>query len=124
MKRFASLLMVLALGATTTCSWAHGGLQPQHGGVVQTASDLQFELVNSDAGVTLYVMDHGKPKSTEGASGKLTMLSKGKKAEVPLVASGGNTLKAVVAKLLPGTKAVASLTFSPKQTISVRFLIK
>jgi len=124
MKRFASLLMVLALGATTTFTWAHGSLQPQHGGVVQTASDLQFELVNSDAGVTLYVMDHGKPKSTEGASGKLTILSKGKKSEVPLTASGGNTFKAVVAKLPPGTKAVASLVLSPKQSVTVRFLIK
>ena len=30
-------------------------------GVVQSASDLGFELVNNDGNATIYVGDHGKP---------------------------------------------------------------
>jgi len=120
----SSFLTALMFTVTTTFAWAHGDFQPQHGGVVQTASDLQFELVNSDSGVVLYVMDHGKPKPAQGASGKLTILSKGKKTEVPLAVSGGNALKAAVEKLPSGSKVVAALTWSNRQFVTVRFLIK
>ena len=40
---------------------AHGGAAPKHGGVVQTASDLSFELVAGEGAAMLYVEDHGKP---------------------------------------------------------------
>lgn len=124
MKQAYSLLVAVALCLSTPLTGAHGDLQPQHGGLVQMASDLQFELVSSDAGVTLHVVDHGKPKSTEGGSGKLTVLSKGQKTEAPLKASGGNTFKAAIGKLAPGSKVVASLTLIPQQAITVRFVIK
>lgn len=111
MKHVTSLLLALMLSVTSLASWAHGGVQPQHGGVVQEASDLQFELVNSDVGVTLYVMDHGKPKAVQGATGKLTMLVKGKKTEAPLVVSGANSFKAAVQKLPAGSKVVAAVAW-------------
>lgn len=33
-------------------SWAHGPAEPKHGGIVQAASDLGFELAPTAEGVT------------------------------------------------------------------------
>ncbi|NNG22524.1 hypothetical protein [Telluria aromaticivorans] len=103
---------------------AHGA-KPKHGGIVQSAGDLAFELVTKDGGTTIYVDDHGKDLSTAGATGTLTVLKGAKKTELPLEAGGNNTL--VVkggAKLAPGSKAVAAITFADKKAVSVRFSIK
>lgn len=103
---------------------AHGA-KPKHGGIVQTAGDLSFELVAKDGGATIYVDDHGKEKQTAGATGTLTVLKGTQKTELPLEPGGGNTLvvkgKAGLAK---GSKAVAALTFADKKTVSVRFSVK
>ena len=55
---------VLACSALASApALAHGGAAPKHGGVVQTASDLSFELVAGEGAAMLYVEDHGKPWS-------------------------------------------------------------
>lgn len=103
---------------------AHGA-KPKHGGIVQSAGDLAFELVAKERGTTIYVDDHGKELSTAGATGTLTVLKGTEKTELPLEAGENNTL--VVqggAKLTPGSKAVAAITFADKRAVSVRFSIK
>ncbi len=124
MKRASTFLVALALAASVSHTWAHGGHKPQHGGVVQVASDLQFELVRAEQGVVIHVTDHGKPKSTANASGKLTVLNKGTKTESALTAADGNTLKADIGKLQPGSKVVAAIQFSATEVVTVRFVIK
>ena len=121
------IFAVAALAASLALSGnvlAHGA-KPKHGGIVQTAGDLAFELVTTDSGTTIHVDDHGKDLPTAGATGTLTVLKGAQKTELPLQAGSTNTLVAMGgAKLAPGSKAVASITFADKKTVSVRFAIK
>lgn len=97
----------------------------KHGGIVKSAGDMSFELVNKDGKTTIYVDDHGKEVPMAGGSGTLTVLKGAEKAELALEAGGGNTL--VVkgdAKLGSGAKAVANIVFPDKSTMGVRFSIK
>lgn len=102
--------------------------QPLHGGVVVEASDIDFELVASAELVTLYVRDHGKPASTAGASGRITLLHGRDKAEAALSPAGDNRLEARPGaggfKLGSGAKALASVALAGKKPVNVRFVLK
>ena len=122
-----TIFAVAALAASVILSGnAHAhGAKAKHGGIVQSAGDLSFELVATNGAATIHVDDHGKDKQTAGATGTLTVLKGTAKTELPLVAGGGNTL--VVkgnAGLAAGSKAVAAITFADKKTVSVRFSVK
>lgn len=121
------IFAVAALAASVVLSGnvlAHGA-KPKHGGIVQSAGDLSFELVTKDGGATIYVDDHGKDLPTTGATGSLTVLKGKDKTVVPLESGGSNRLVARGnAKLEPGSKAVAAVTFADKKTVSVRFSVK
>lgn len=74
---------------------------------------------------TIYVEDHGKPVSTAGASGKLTVLNGGNKSEVPLEPAGDNTLVSKGdAGLSAGAKAIAAVTLADRKAVNARFVIK
>lgn len=121
------IFAVAALAAGVILSgqaFAHGA-KPKHGGIVQTAGDLSFELVAKDGGATIYVDDHGKNMQTAGATGTLTVLNGTQKTELALASGGDNTL--VVkgrADLARGSKAVATVSFADKKAVSVRFSVK
>lgn len=121
------LIALAALGTALILSgnvMAHGS-KARHGGVVQTAGDLSFELVSKDGKTTLYVDDHGKDLPTTGVSGTLTVLKGTQKTAMPLEAAGGNRLVAKGdAVLSKGSKAVAAVTFADKKVVSVRFSVK
>lgn len=121
------MLIAMSAAALTVASWgvhAHGPAAAKHGGVVQSASDLGFELVGQPEGAVLYIDDHGKPLATKGASGKLTVLNGTEKSEVELVPTGDNALHAKGAKLAAGSKAVAAVTLPSGKVVTVRFNIK
>lgn len=123
--RGAAVAVVIAVSALgTSAAMAHGAAAPQHGGVVQTAADLSFELVGSANGATLYVIDHDDTYETNGMSGKLTVLNGSEKSEADLKPAGGNKLEATGVKLGKGAKVVALLNTSSKKTITVRFTLK
>ena len=118
--------MVIALGlaaATFDAALAHTD-KPKHGGVVQAASDLSFELVPRGDTATIYVEDHGKPFATAGMTGKLTVLNGSEKSEAELKPAGDNRLEAQGVKLAKGAKAVATVTTAKKKTVSVRFALR
>ena len=122
MKNF---LLAVLLGASTIAAngvLAHGE-KPKHGGVVQVASDLSFELVAKGDVATIHVEDHGKPFTTAGMSGRLTVLNGTEKSEAQLKPAGDNRLEAQGVKLVKGSKAVASLTTPKKKTLNVRFAV-
>lgn len=124
MKRLMALVAMAIAVAVSGNALAHGD-KPKHGGVMSSASDLNFELVTKDGKAAIYVEDHGKPKATSGATGKLTVLNGAEKTEVALEAAGDNTMVANGdAKLAKGSKAVASMTFADKKTVNVRFSVK
>jgi len=124
MKKYFAVAGLAAGVILSDSALAHGA-KPKHGGIVQSAGDLAFELVTKDGGATIYVDDHGKDLPTTGATGTLTVLKGTEKTEVALESGGGNTLVAKGnATLEAGSKAVAAVTFADKKTVSVRFSVK
>jgi hypothetical protein len=120
------LLCTAALGVSFLVlepSWAHDDPKPNHGGIVQVANDLSFELVSRSDGVVIYVADHGKPMATNGMTGKLTVLNGAQRTEAALV-SVGDRLEAKGIKLGPGAKVVAAVTTPGKKALTVRFSVK
>ena len=117
---------VLAFASTAFAADEHShGAKPQYGGIVAEASDIEFELVAKADAITLYVRDHGKAVATQGASGKLTVLTGADKADAALSPAGDNKLEAKGSfKVGPGTKLVATVTLQGKKPISVRFALK
>jgi hypothetical protein len=124
MKKLFAVMVFAASVSLSGHVLAHGA-KARHGGIVQSADDLAFELVTHGTGTTIYVDDHGKALPTAGASGTFTVLNGTHKTELPLENGAGNAL--VVkgdARLAPGSKAVASVTFADKKTVRVRFSIR
>lgn len=116
---------LLALGALTlNTGLAHGAGKALHGGVVQMASDVSFELVAEASGATIYLVDHGQPMPSQGIAGKLTILQGDQKSEVEVKASSENKLRAEGVKIVPGTKIVAVLNNIHGKAVTVRFSVK
>lgn len=117
----AALIGMAALGFNAAL--AHSGAEPKHGGTVQAAGDLSFELVAQPDGAAVYVEDHGKPMDPAGMSGKLTVLHGGQKSEAELTPAG-DKLEAKDVTLSAGTRAVAALRTAGKKLITVRFVVR
>lgn len=118
-------ILALSLGAlTVNQAVAHGAGKALHGGIVQVANDVNFELVTSADGATIYLVDHDAPMPSDGIAGKLTVLQGSKKTEVEVKAAGGNTLRATGFKLGKGDKVVAVLNNVEGKTVTVRFTVK
>ncbi len=124
MKKLFTLAAMVVTVTTSGAVLAHGE-KPKHGGIMQAASDLNFELVNKNGKAVIYVDDHGKPVPTAGASGKLTLLKGSQKSEVGLEPAGDNMFatKDDVA-MVKGTKAIAALKLADKRAVNVRFSLK
>ena len=122
MKRLlmASLLGLAVLGFNAA---AHGPNKAEHGGVVQAAGDLSFELVSQGDRAALHVIDHDKPADVSKMTGKLTVLDGAEKTEAELKPATGNKLEAA-ARLPAGAKAVATVTAPNGKTVTVRFAMK
>ena len=123
-KQLIQIVALTLWALTLNPAMAHGAGQPRHGGIVQVASDVNFELVAEADGATLYLVDHDKPMSSKGITGKLTVLQGGKKSEVDVKEVGGNTLRATGIKLGKGDKVVAVLNNVEGKTVTVRFTVK
>ena len=76
---YCFLAMVAVAGSGNAV--AHGD-KTKHSIVMSSASDLNFDLVNSDGKAMISVEDYGKPTATSGATGKLTVLTGRKKRGV------------------------------------------
>ena len=103
---------------------AHGDAKPLHGGIVQLVNDLSFELVAQADGATIYLMDHDKPMSSKGITGKLIVLKGSNKIESDIKESGENTLRVMGVNLGKGDKLVAALINVNGKSMTVRFTIK
>lgn len=124
LKLLAAAVLISASTLSMNTALAHGGAKPQHGGIVQSASDLSFELVSTGDGAALYVIDHEKEFDTSRAGGRLTVLNGAEKSEADLKPAGGNKLEAKGIRLGKGAKVVAALTTADKKIVTVRFAVK
>ena len=122
MKAFTTLAAALALTAST--AWAHGDEIARHGGLVQMAGEVKFELVAKGDGAEVYLDDHGETIPTAKLSGKLTVMSGANKSEAKLEPQGNDKLVAKGVKLVKGDKVIALVTMADKSTSSARFVIK
>ena len=122
-KQLLSIVALSLAALSFTAAHAHGGGKPKHGGVVQVASDLSFELVGTADGAAIYVEDHGKPVVPAGMTGKLSVLTGGQKSEAAISAAA-DKLEAKGVKLASGAKVVASLATADKKAITVRFTVR
>jgi hypothetical protein len=121
------LLIAAVLGAAALAmnsAIAHGAAGPRHGGIVQVANDVNFELVVDADGATIYLVDHDQDMPSKGISGKLTVLQGGPKSEADVKATEGNKLRATGVKIASGAKVVAVLNNVEGKTATVRFTIK
>lgn len=109
--------------ALAPAALAHGEAKARHGGVVQTAHDLGFELVVRGDVVAIYIEDHGKPVAPAGISGRLTVLNGTDKSEATLTAAG-DRLEARGVKIAKGARVVAALTTADKKAMTVRFTLR
>ena len=123
-RQWAQALTLILSALTLNAAMAHGAAKPQHGGVVQVANDVSFELVLLAEGAVIYLVDHDEPMSSAGITGKLTVLSGATKTEAELKPAGDNKLEARGIKIGSGAKVVASLNNVDGKTVTVRFAIK
>ena len=95
---------------------------PKYGGIVTELNEVQYELVKKPDSIAIFVEDHGKKVSTQGATAKVTLLNGKEKTEVALVPAGENKLEAKgTFKVEKGTKTVAVVALAGKPARSVRF---
>jgi hypothetical protein len=121
---FVALLVLGAASLTFDVAHAHGGTQPEHGGVVQLVGDMSFELVARADGVELYVEDDGDEVTSADMGAKLTIVDAGAKSEVTLTPATGNKFEAQGVKIARGAKVVVLLTLKDKQSkIAANFTI-
>ena len=127
-NNFPSFVALLVLGVaslTFNAAQAHGGTQPEHGGVVQLVGDMTFELVARADGVELFVEDDGEEITSADFAAKLTIVNAGAKSDVPLTPAAGNKFEAKGVKIPSGAKVTALLTLKDKQSkIAANFTIK
>jgi hypothetical protein len=123
MLKTFTLAALVGLSALSFDAAAHGDAKPRHGGVVQSAADLEFELVAQGGKAALFVVDHGKPADASKFSGKLTVLKGTERSEAELKPAGGNRLEAAV-PLDKGAKVVATVTLPGGKGTTVRFTVK
>jgi len=116
----SSLLLAAHLLAPLAAR-AHGAAEPRHGGVVQTAADLSFELVGTPAGAALYVLDHDAAYDASKLAGRITVLNGARKSEAALRFVAGNRLEAAGVAFGPGAKAVVLVNGAGPTPLSMRF---
>jgi hypothetical protein len=122
---FAALLVLGASSLAVNTAHAHGGTQPEHGGVVQLVGDVSFELVARADGVELYVEDDGDEVTSADMAAKLSIVDAGAKSEVTLTPAAGNKFEAKGVKIGRGAKVVVQLTLKDKQSkIAAHFTVK
>ncbi|WP_295371270.1 hypothetical protein [uncultured Pseudacidovorax sp.] len=123
MSRKSALVAMLGLSMLSMGALAHGPSKAQHGGIVQSAGDLSFELVPQGETAALYVVDHDKPADVSKMTGKLTVLNGTSKSEAALKVATGDKLEAAT-KLGAGSRVVATVNTAAGQAITVRFNLK
>jgi len=123
LKKYAGIALIALATLAAGPVLAHGVAVAKHGGIVQMANDLSFELVPGADSAAIYIEDHGKPLAPAGMSGKLIILNGAEKSEATLEVVG-DKLEAKGVKLAKGSKIVANLKTAQQKSITVRFTVR
>lgn len=120
----SSALVALSLGfpAFAGTDHDHG---PRYGGIAKEVSNITYELVVKADLITLYVSDHGKPISTDGAKAEATIYAGNEKTAVTLEPAGENRLAAKGSfKGGVGVRVALTVTLAGKSQDKVTFNLK
>lgn len=126
MKPFILSLFAVAVFATAP-AFAGAGHDhgPKYGGVVREVKDVTYELVATPDSLTLYVNDHGKPVSTQGATAEAVIYAGNEKTAVTLQAAGDNRMSAKGSfKTGVGVRVALAATLAGRQADKVTFKLK
>lgn len=118
----AATLFALAFPMSSAQAHVDHG-KPQFGGVVAEAGEAQFEIVGADGKITVHASNHGAPVATDGASGKLTILSGAEKREVVLKPAGANRLTGEGA-YAAGAKLLLQVQWPGKAPLQARVVVR
>ncbi len=125
-----SILLSLAAAATlfaTTPALAGAGHDhgPKYGGVVRELHNVAYELVAKPDSLTLYVSDHGKPITTQGASAEAVIYAGNGKTTVKLEPAGDNRMAAKGSfKVGVGVRVVLTTSLPGKTPAKATFNLK
>jgi len=98
---------------------------PKFGGIVAEGRAFDVELIAKSELITVHVRDHGKPMATQGAKGKITMLTGANKTVTELAPAGDSRMEAKGKfDVSTGTKAVVEITLQGKKPSTFRYVIK
>jgi hypothetical protein len=116
------LLVLLCSSLLSLPVFAHGTLEPAHGGVIVEGKSITAELVATPERLEVYLSNHGEPVDARGASAEVLLLSAGKKAAVSLTPAEGNRLSGSGDyQLAPGAKAIVKLSLPDAASEQLRF---
>lgn len=98
---------------------------PKYGGVVREVKNISYELVAKPDNLTLYVSDHGKPVSTQGATAEAVIYAGNDKTAVKLEPAGENRMSAKgTFKVGVGVRVAVTTTLAGKPAGKVTFKLK
>lgn len=100
------------------------GHAPKNGGIVVETKAGDFEIVAKPELLQIFISDHGKPVSLEGAKAKVTLLNGAEKSEAELLPAGNRMEVKGSFKVAKGTKGIAVLTLAGKPPATARFEVK
>ncbi len=127
MKLKSILIATLFCSSFATGVFAAGNHDhtAKHGGIVAEGKEFDAELVAKPDLITVHIGDHGKPLSTKGARGKITLLSGSEKTDAELTPAGDSRMEAKGKfNVNKGTKVVIVVTLEGKRSGTVRFEMK
>lgn len=125
-----SILLSLAaastlLAATPALAGAGHDHGPKYGGVVRELHHVAYELVAKPDSLTLYVSNHDKPVSTQGATAEAVIYAGNGKTTVKLEPAGDNRLAAKGSfKVGVGVRVVLTVSLPGKAKAKATFALK
>ncbi len=123
LKFLAILAMAACVAGPAVAAGGHDHV-PKNGGIVVETKAGDFEIVAKPDLLQIFISDHGKPVSMEGAKAKVTLLNGAEKSEAELVPAGNKLEVKGSFKVAKGTKGIAVVTLAGKPSATARFEVK
>lgn len=117
--KLASIAFFATIVIVST-AFAHGSLEPKHGGVVKEAHDMVFELVREESSVSLYIRDHGEDYLATELVATVVVLAGKEKSEASFIPSGGNRMVADIS-IADGAKVLVKVSEGDHHPITIRY---
>ena len=122
---FAAAALATALHVPPALAGAGHDHGPKYGGVVREVHHVAYELVAKPDSLTLYVSNHDKPVSTQGATAEAVIYAGNDKTTVKLEPAGENRMAARGSfKVGVGVRVLLTTTLAGKPPAKTTFKLK